>query len=108
MQVTPSTFEEDLDKGLFRSGAEYAKVTALQKAREVASRPWDEQDTPSLVIAADTVVELQGSILEKPNDAADAACMLSRCDATVMGEATDVGATCVDGECSSKSLTSLL
>lgn len=78
MQVVPSTFEEDLDKGLFTSGADYAKATALQKAREVASRPWDQHDQPALIIAADTVVELQGSVLEKPCDAADAASMLSR------------------------------
>ena len=78
-QVVPSTFAEDLDKGLYRNGAEYAKETALQKAREVASRPWDKHDQPSLVIAADTVVELKGNVLEKPQDAADAACMLTRC-----------------------------
>jgi septum formation protein len=78
-QVVPSTFEENLDKSLFRSAADYARETALRKAMEVATRRWDEQEHPVLVIGADTVVELCGDILEKPRDAADAKSMLGRC-----------------------------
>lgn len=77
-QVVPSTFEETLEKSLFSNGAAYARETALQKAREVACRQWHKDQQPQLIIGADTVVELDGSILEKPIDAAHAAAMLHR------------------------------
>ncbi len=78
MQVVPSSFEENLDKASFRNGAAYAQATALAKAQEVASRNWPQQSLPSLIIGADTVVEQDGCILEKPADASDAHDMLSR------------------------------
>ena len=77
-KVVPSSFEENLDKGLFSRAAAYAQETALQKAKEVASRAWPQDQIPDLVIGADTVVDLEGTILEKPMDAADADAMLSR------------------------------
>lgn len=76
-KVVPSLFEENLDKSQFPSAAAYAQETALQKAREVSNRAWTPNNIPHLVIGADTVVELQGSILEKPKDAANAEAMLS-------------------------------
>ena len=76
-KVVPSLFEENLDKSQFSSAAAYAQETALQKAREVSNRAWTPNNIPHLVIGADTVVELQGSILEKPKDAANAEAMLS-------------------------------
>ena len=77
-QVVPSTFEEDLDKSRFRSAADYACETAGCKIREVACRQWEGAERPCLVIGADTVVELDGDILEKPSDAAHAEAMLAR------------------------------
>ncbi|KAK9917263.1 hypothetical protein WJX75_002488 [Coccomyxa subellipsoidea] len=77
IKVVPSLFEENLDKSQFSSAAAYAQETALQKAREVSNRAWTPNNIPHLVIGADTVVELQGSILEKPKDAANAEAMLS-------------------------------
>lgn len=62
---------------MFPTAAAYAQETALQKAREVAGRPWPSADIPNLIIAADTIVEVRGSILEKPRDAAHAEAMLS-------------------------------
>ncbi len=50
---------------------EYAQRLARAKALAVAAR-----DESALVIGADTVVECQGEILEKPCDGADAARML--------------------------------
>ncbi|BDA48855.1 dTTP/UTP pyrophosphatase [Coccomyxa sp. Obi] len=78
VQVVPSSFEENLDKSVFSRAAAYAQETALQKAMEVAVRPWPQNEVPDLVIGADTVVDLDGSILEKPLHAEEAEAMLSR------------------------------
>lgn len=74
----PSSFEENLEKAHFKNGAAYAQATAMAKAQDVASRDWPQQSLPSLVIGADTVVEQDGCILEKPADASDAHNMLTR------------------------------
>lgn len=78
MQVVPSSFEENLDKAELRNGAAYAQATAMAKAQEVAGRMDILQAAPCLVIGADTVVEQDCCILEKPADATDAQWMLSR------------------------------
>ena len=85
LQVVPSSFEENLEKANFKNGAAYAQATAMAKAQEVASRDWPQQSFPSLVIGADTVVEQDGLILEKPADASDAYDMLSRFAMTCCG-----------------------
>jgi len=72
-QVKPSTFDEKLDKALFRHAAEYAVQTALQKGLEVAS-----SELADLVISADTIVDLHGLVLEKPANAAEAEIMISK------------------------------
>ena len=84
-EVVVSGFAEDLDKAAFASAADYAQATATEKARFVAS------DVPgaaggaaggaaaaarALVVGADTVVELDGDVLEKPADEEDAKRML--------------------------------
>ncbi|XP_062862391.1 probable bifunctional dTTP/UTP pyrophosphatase/methyltransferase protein [Trichomycterus rosablanca] len=78
-EVVPSWFKETLDKTLFKTPDEYAVETARQKALEVAQRmPFKHLKTPDIVIGADTVVTVDGLILEKPVDKEDAYCMLSR------------------------------
>ncbi|XP_034418369.1 probable bifunctional dTTP/UTP pyrophosphatase/methyltransferase protein isoform X1 [Cyclopterus lumpus] len=78
-EVVPSWFKETLDKGLFKAPHEYAVETAKQKALEVARRmPVKHLKTPDIVIGADTIVTVDGMILEKPADKADAYRMLSR------------------------------
>uniref|UniRef100_A0A4W4HE52 Acetylserotonin O-methyltransferase-like n=1 Tax=Electrophorus electricus TaxID=8005 RepID=A0A4W4HE52_ELEEL len=78
-EVVPSWFKETLDKTLFKAPYEYAVETAKQKALEVAQRmPLKHLKTPDIVIGADTVVTVDGVILEKPIDKQDAYQMLSR------------------------------
>uniref|UniRef100_A0A665VLV5 Probable bifunctional dTTP/UTP pyrophosphatase/methyltransferase protein n=1 Tax=Echeneis naucrates TaxID=173247 RepID=A0A665VLV5_ECHNA len=77
-EVVPSWFKETLDKGLFKAPYEYAVETAKQKALEVARRmPFKHLKTPDIVIGADTIVTVDGKILEKPVDKDDAYRMLS-------------------------------
>ncbi|KAK5607377.1 hypothetical protein CRENBAI_024778 [Crenichthys baileyi] len=77
-EVVPSWFKETLDKGLFKAPHEYAVETAKQKALEVARRmPIKHLKTPDMVIGADTIVTVDGMILEKPVDKHDAYRMLS-------------------------------
>eukprot|EP00064_Thunnus_orientalis_P009080 superscaffoldBa00001132_g9103 len=77
-EVVPSWFKETLDKGLFKAPHEYAVETAKQKALEVARRmPFKHLKTPDIVIGADTIVTVDGMILEKPVDKQDAYRMLS-------------------------------
>ncbi|XP_034550075.1 probable bifunctional dTTP/UTP pyrophosphatase/methyltransferase protein isoform X1 [Notolabrus celidotus] len=77
-EVVPSWFKETLDKGLFKAPHEYAVETAKQKALEVARRmPFKHRKTPDMVIGADTIVTVDGMILEKPVDKHDAYRMLS-------------------------------
>lgn len=68
--VRPSGIEENRLPG--ESPEDFARRLARDKARDVA-----RQSAPgSLVLGADTVVAINGEILEKPVDAADAARML--------------------------------
>ncbi|XP_067370929.1 probable bifunctional dTTP/UTP pyrophosphatase/methyltransferase protein isoform X5 [Channa argus] len=77
-EVVPSWFKETIDKGLFKAPHEYAVETAKQKALEVARRmPFKHLKTPDIVIGADTIVAVDGKILEKPVDKCDAYRMLS-------------------------------
>ncbi|XP_072300981.1 probable bifunctional dTTP/UTP pyrophosphatase/methyltransferase protein [Eucyclogobius newberryi] len=77
-EVVPSWFKETLDKRLFKAPHEYAVETAKQKALEVARRmPFKHLKTPDIVIGADTIVTVDGLILEKPADKDDAYRMLS-------------------------------
>lgn len=59
-------------------GAQYAEATATAKALDVSQAVKDLDDNNKvLIIAADTVVELEDTILEKPRDADHAKFMLS-------------------------------
>ena len=81
-RVVPSTFSENLDKSSY-TPQEYVKETARQKALEVFERckkPFQEmhERPPCLIVGADTVVVLDGEILEKPSSTEDARQMLQR------------------------------
>ncbi|CAI7911496.1 unnamed protein product [Closterium sp. NIES-53] len=82
VDVIPSTFNEDLNKAAFASAGDYAAETATHKAIEVSSKALraaqaSGEAPPTLVIAADTVVEIDGELLEKPASKEDAIRMLS-------------------------------
>jgi len=76
-EVRPAgDLEQDLAARLAAEGAEpgvYAETLALAKARDVAARM-----PGRLVLGADTVVVLDGDILEKPRDEDDACALLGR------------------------------
>lgn len=69
--VITSDADETLQEGL--SPAQQVEMLSLRKAQSVASLVQDD----ALVIAADTVVTLNGAILGKPSDEKDAFSMLS-------------------------------
>ncbi|XP_043849202.1 probable bifunctional dTTP/UTP pyrophosphatase/methyltransferase protein isoform X1 [Dromiciops gliroides] len=90
-EVVPSRFKETLDKASFAMPYEYAMETAKQKALEVANR-MNVKDfrSPDVVIGADTIVTVDGLILEKPVDKRDAYNMLSRLNGKVHSVFTGV------------------
>ena len=53
-----------------RGAGEEPEAYARRLAREKAEAAWEDRD--EIVLGADTVVVLDGEVLEKPRDAADA------------------------------------
>jgi septum formation protein len=74
--VKVSTFAEDLDKSMFANPREYCLATASKKVEEVA-RSLDGHGEKVLVVGADTIIEIDGIVLEKPADAVQSKKMLS-------------------------------
>ena len=71
-EIIASKFEENLPKSSFSSAADYVIATAKGKACDVFSAHPD-----SVVIGADTVVVIDGKILEKPRGVQGARDMLT-------------------------------
>ena len=69
-EVIPADIDESTRPG--EAPAEYVGRLSAEKARVVADRVGDD----TVVVAADTTVDVEGQILEKPTDAADARRML--------------------------------
>lgn len=78
LEIVPSSFAEGLDKGAYGGAVGYAKETARCKALDVAKRLMEKGRAPNLIIGADTIVDIDGQVLEKPENAADAKSMLQR------------------------------
>jgi len=83
--VVPSGFdEESLDKGVFVTPAAYAEENSRRKAFAVLEKLKDrnalkvetEPLKPDFIVSSDTIVVLDGHILEKPTDEGDAFRML--------------------------------
>ncbi|CAH0516903.1 unnamed protein product [Peronospora belbahrii] len=81
-EVIPSSFEENLPKEQFPTPDRYVLENAKQKALDVLNRVSHEKQAHSklstIVIGCDTVVVLDGIILEKPEDEEDAFNMLTK------------------------------
>lgn len=75
-EVLVSSFAENLDKGSFESPQEYCRHTAEGKVYDVA-RSLNGLDKKTIMIGADTIVAVDGRVLEKPADASDAHRMIS-------------------------------
>ena len=98
--VIPSEFDESTVPSEL-APAEHVVHSALMKARDIAAR-----HTGALVIGADTVVVVDGNILGKPANSADAARMLKKFSgkthqvytgvAVVEGSMERSGAECTD------------
>jgi len=80
LEVLVSSFEENLDKSVFDDPGMYAQVNAQYKAHEISQRVFSSdlpQDKRVVVVGADTIVEYDGQILEKPENEDHAFQMLS-------------------------------
>ena len=73
LEVLPARGEERIDPGL--TPEELVTALSRQKAEEVAARRGEAE---TIVIGADTMVVLDGAVLGKPRDAADARRMLAQ------------------------------
>ncbi|XP_057314458.1 probable bifunctional dTTP/UTP pyrophosphatase/methyltransferase protein [Hydractinia symbiolongicarpus] len=75
--ITPSNFEENLDKKSFNHPRDYVVENAKQKALEVMQRlEKDDAKRKRFVIGTDTVVVAENQILEKPHTNENALNML--------------------------------
>ena len=75
LHILPSNFPEDLDKSTFKHPGDYAATNARYKAYEVAERLMskdmniqNELKEKKVIVGSDTIVDLDGKILEKPKD----------------------------------------
>uniref|UniRef100_A0A1I7Y7H7 Septum formation protein Maf n=1 Tax=Steinernema glaseri TaxID=37863 RepID=A0A1I7Y7H7_9BILA len=68
--VCPSDYAEDLPRSL--PVAEFVEETAKHKALDVVKKLAKQGGDPAIVIACDTVIHLDGEIIGKPRDEADA------------------------------------
>ena len=77
-RVQTSNFAENLVKSSYPSAAEYCVATSLEKGNAIASGFGRGRigSLHSILICADTIVEIAGAVLEKPVNSADAKCML--------------------------------
>lgn len=78
-RVLKSDFAEDLDHKKFPLASSYCLETAIAKAADVVSNieKSGSQKCGMILIGADTIVEIDGRILEKPRDTEDAYSMIS-------------------------------
>ncbi|KAL4704660.1 hypothetical protein ACJJTC_013444 [Scirpophaga incertulas] len=80
LEVTlcPSGFKEDLDPRQFSNFSEFVEETAHQKVLEVENRLLRLGQSPDIIIAADTMVTLNGEMFGKPRTEDEAFEMLTK------------------------------
>ncbi|KNC85146.1 maf-like protein [Sphaeroforma arctica JP610] len=69
-EIVPSIFEENLDKDDYPNCYDYVRQTSIHKAKEVFARLLKQRSPdamPHIIIAADTIVEHNSTIFEKPS-----------------------------------------
>ena len=79
-KVVESSFAEDLDKSNYVKASDYCLATALMKSSAIANNQGligKDDKLGTILICADTIVEINQQILEKPVDREDAKKMLS-------------------------------
>ena len=79
-RVVKSDFAEDLDQSIYPDAVSYCLDTAIAKAADVVSsieKSDGYQRKGTILIGSDTIVEIEGKILEKPKDVEDAYKMIS-------------------------------
>ncbi|XP_045511562.1 dTTP/UTP pyrophosphatase [Colias croceus] len=76
--LCPSLFEENLDPKSFKNMSDFVEETALQKVLEVENRLKDKGTSADVLIGADTMVTLDGTMFGKPTSEQEAFEMLSR------------------------------
>eukprot|EP01039_Chlorochromonas_danica_P005222 gene5222-5753_t len=74
--ICVSDFAEDLDKTSFPSPAAYCQETSRRKVENVIAEKLQNVSKNTIVIGADTIVVIDGMVLEKPVDDLDAKKML--------------------------------
>ena len=79
-EIIVSRFAEDLDKNIYSNPITYCSETARKKLEftilDIKSSFTNLLDKPIIVIAADTIVVIDDTILEKPNSIEDSVKML--------------------------------
>ncbi len=90
--IVGSGFAEDLPHADYATPAAYSAATCLEKARSVLRATLEDSSkpAPSLIVSADTIVECNGRIYEKPADRADAGRMLRELSGQVLDVVTAV------------------
>ncbi|NLY19639.1 MAG: septum formation inhibitor Maf [Clostridiaceae bacterium] len=73
--VIPSDTKEDIDKKV--SPEEYVRIVSLKKAMDIAEKISDKDFACPVILAADTIVVIDGKILGKPETFDEAYSMLS-------------------------------
>ncbi|RYH28982.1 septum formation protein Maf [archaeon] len=75
-QVLVSDFAEDLDKKAFANPVDYCLLTAQKKVESVIANQLASAPPNTIVIGADTIVVIDGIVLEKPADDQNAKMMM--------------------------------
>nr|CAD7572727.1 unnamed protein product [Timema californicum] len=77
-EVCVSQYEEDLDPRKYKCPGDFVVATAYNKVKEVLERLKKNASLPDLIIGADTIVAIDGTILGKPENKEKAINMLER------------------------------